>query len=160
MENHSTQKHNRHNGNFHLHRRMHFSPAQELLHRLYPDLPDYNYADSRENKIDTDWIPDVDISENSNALNIDIDLPGVEREDISLKIENSVVVLQGERRSESINKTDRNYCCERKYGKFMRYIELPDTVDQNSVNSELKNGVLKIRFTKKLTSKIKNIDIL
>lgn len=160
MENHHTQKHNRHNGHSHLHRRMHFSPAQELLHRLYPDLPDYNYADSGEKKIDADWIPDVDISENSNSLNINIDLPGVEKEDISLKIENSVLILQGERHSEFIDKTDRNYCCERKYGKFMRYIELPDSVDQNNVNPDFKNGVLKIRFTKKLTSKIKNIDIL
>ncbi|MDP2208339.1 MAG: Hsp20/alpha crystallin family protein [Bacteroidota bacterium] len=160
MQNHHTQKHNKQNGNLHLHRRLHFSPAQELLHRLYPDLPDYNYADTVENKIDADWVPDVDISENSNSLNINIDLPGVEKEQISLKIENSVLVLQGERHSEFTGKTDRNYCCERKYGKFIRYIELPDTVDFGSVNSELKNGVLKITFTKKLTTKSKNIDIL
>ncbi len=143
-------------GNLHFHRRLHFSPAQELLHRLYPDLPDYNYADTAGNKIDADWIPDVDISENSNSLNINIDLPGVEKENLTLKIENNAVVLQGERHSEFTEKTDRNYCCERKYGKFIRYIELPKTVDLGSVNSELKNGVLKITFM----NNSKNIDIL
>lgn len=160
MHNHHTQKHNKQNGHSHAHGRMHFSPAQELLHRLYPDLPDYNFADSGESKIDADWIPDVDISENTHSLNINIDLPGVEKEHINLKIENSVLVLQGERHSEFTGKTDRNYCCERKYGKFTRFIELPKTVEQNSVNSELKNGVLKITFTKILTTNSKNIDIL
>lgn len=148
--------HRKLNGNLHFHRRLHFSPAQELLHRLYPDLPDYNYADTAGNKIDADWIPDVDISENSNSLNINIDLPGVEKENLTLKIENNAVVLQGERHSEFTEKTDRNYCCERKYGKFIRYIELPKTVDLGSVNSELKNGVLKITFM----NNSKNIDIL
>lgn len=160
MHNHNTQKHNKQNGHLHLHRGRHFSPAQELLHRLYPDLPDYNFADNSENKIDADWIPDVDISENSNSFNINIDLPGVEKEHINLKIENSVLVLQGERHSEFNDKTNRNYCCERKYGKFMRYIELPKTVEHNSVKSELKNGVLKITLAKILTPNSKNIDIL
>ncbi|MDI6803460.1 MAG: Hsp20/alpha crystallin family protein [Bacteroidota bacterium] len=151
---------NKQNGQLHLHRRRNFSPAQELLHRLYPDLPDYNYADRVEKKNDADWIPDVDISENSNSLDINIDLPGVEKEQISLKIENSVLVLQGERHSEFTSKSDRNYCCERKYGKFIRYIELPESLNLDSVNSEFKNGVLKIAFTKILTNKNKNIDIL
>ncbi len=151
---------NRRNGQLHIHRRMNFSPAQELLHRLYPDLPDYNYADRVEKNSDIDWIPDVDISEKSDSFNINIDLPGVEKKDISLKIENNVLEIQGERHTEFKEMTDRNYCCERKYGKFIRYIELPDTLDFENVISELKNGVLKIAFTKKLKNKSKNIDIL
>lgn len=153
---------NRHNGetsHYPFRHRRFFSPAQRLLQRLYPESPDFKVADKNILEIDADWVPDIDLLDTDESIIIRADLPGVETENISIRINNNVLWLTGERRdSESENNT-RYFCCERQYGTFARQVIIPETVDIEKAHAEFKNGLLKITLQKKHSAKPRDIEI-
>lgn len=85
-------------------------------------------------------------------------LPGVVAEDLDVQIENNVVTIKGEIKIER-NEDDRYLMKERPAGVFQRSIELPDDVDADHVDAELKNGVLTLRLPKSELSKPRKITI-
>jgi len=141
-------------------RRWLFSPGQELLRRWFPEVGEYGIPDRAELEVRADWIPNVDMINRKESVEVRVDLPGVRPEDISLKVENGVLWLRGERRLEEEEDSESSYfCCERESGTFARVIRLPDTVDPENVITELRDGVLKLTFQKKAESKPRKIEI-
>jgi HSP20 family protein len=94
------------------------------------------------------WMPAVDIKEENDAYVVRADLPGVDPKDIELHMENSVLTLRGERRSENIQKQDNYQRLERVTGTFYRRFTLPDTADAEHISAKTANGVLEVRIPK------------
>ena len=95
-----------------------------------------------------DWVPAVDIREEDTRFVLFADLPGVERSDIDISLEQGVLTIKGERRSESKAQTDGYQRRERMRGTFLRRFTLPDNVNTESISATVKNGVLQIEIPK------------
>jgi HSP20 family protein len=104
--------------------------------------------------------PRVDITESKDAYLIKADLPGMTRDEIKVNVEEGVLSISGEKKSdfETANK-DSYYHFERRYGKFIRSFSLPSHVDSRSIEARYTNGVLEINLKKTEESKPKAIEV-
>ena len=107
----------------------------------------------------TTWSPAVDIYETESAIVVKAELPGMERKDITLNLENNVLTLRGERRFEKETKEENYHRIERSYGGFSRAFSIPATVNEEKIQADYKDGVLKILLPKKDQAKPKQIQI-
>ncbi len=105
------------------------------------------------------WNPSVDIHENKDQIVIEAELPGMNREDFDLTIENNVITLRGERRFEKKDEADNYHRVERSYGSFTRSFTLPQTVSGEGATAEYKNGVLRVTLPKREEVKARRIEI-
>lgn len=90
--------------------------------------------------------PSIEINENENEVRINAEVPGVNENDIELTIEEGVLTIRGERKTETEDK-ERGYS-ERYYGQFERRIALPSGVDEENAQADFNNGVLSITLRK------------
>lgn len=104
--------------------------------------------------------PRVDITESTDGYLIRADLPGMTREEIKVSVEDGVLSLSGEKKSEfETAKKDSYYHLERRYGKFLRSFSLPSHVDSGNIEARYTNGVLEINLKKTEESKPKAIEV-
>lgn len=107
-----------------------------------------------------DWSPSVDIEEEEDKYVIKADLPGVKKEDIEVKLENNVLSIRGEKKTEKeTGKGTKHHRTERFHGTFARSFTLPETVKADEVDASYKDGVLMLTVPKEEESKPKSIDI-
>ena len=106
-----------------------------------------------------DFNPAVDIVEEKDAFTVIFDLPGFEKNDINISVNEGVLTVRGERKvaESSDEKYFRYY--ERSGGKFSRAFRLPDYVDENAIKASYKNGVLNLKLAKKEEAKPHTIEI-
>ncbi|SFC51464.1 Hsp20/alpha crystallin family protein [Tropicimonas isoalkanivorans] len=98
----------------------------------------------------TDWVaPASEASGKDNAYKISVELPGVAEKDIELGVEDGVVTLSGEKRTEREDKGETWFFSERQYGSFSRSFRLPPDADAKGLDAHLKDGVLTITVPKK-----------
>jgi HSP20 family protein len=97
------------------------------------------------------FTPSVNTREGEFAYHLDVDLPGVKKEDISVKVENGVLTLKGERKEKKEVKKEDYYQCESNFGSFTRSFTLPSNVDAENIHAENKDGVLEVTLPKKET---------
>lgn len=95
------------------------------------------------------FAPRVEVRDEKDAIVLTAELPGVEKDNISVQLENGVLTLSGEKKQESEVKENGFYRSERVYGQFKRSFTLPDAVDPNKIDAEFRNGVLKLTMAKK-----------
>jgi HSP20 family protein len=100
----------------------------------------------------------VDIRVAEDEYLVEAFLPGVSTEDLDIQIESNIVTIKGELKIER-KEDDRYLLRERPSGMFQRAIELPDDVDADKVEAELKNGVLTLRLPKSELAKPRKIKI-
>src|SRR5919198_1184765 len=105
------------------------------------------------------WTPNVDIYENKDEIILEAELPGMNREDFELTIENNVLTLRGERRFEKKDDSDNYHRVERSYGSFTRSFTLPQTVSPENVTAEYNNGVLRVTLPKREETKARRIQV-
>ena len=105
------------------------------------------------------WTPTVDIYENKDNIVLEAELPGMNREDFELTVENNVLTLRGERRFEKRDEGDNYHRVERAYGQFSRSFTLPQTVSAENAAAEYKNGVLRVALQKREEVKARRIEI-
>lgn len=94
------------------------------------------------------WAPAVDVKEEQGAYVVRADVPGVDPKDITLDMENGVLTLRGERKSEVKEEKENYHRIERVAGTFYRRFTLPDTADAESISAKYTNGVLEVRIPK------------
>jgi HSP20 family protein len=112
-----------------------FSPRREL-EELLARTPALSQA--------ARWSPQIEVFERDGNLVVHADLPGVNRDDIEVNVDNDVLTIRGERRQEH-HETERGYRrTERSYGTFFRQIPLPEGVDPGDVEASCENGVLEV----------------
>ena len=103
--------------------------------------------------------PVVNVEETENEYLISAELPGMEKKDINISIEDNVLSISGEKKSE-IKSEDKNYHrFERSYGKFYRSFELPHSVDRENIDASYINGVLNVSLPKAEEAKPKQIEV-
>jgi HSP20 family protein len=105
------------------------------------------------------WQPPVDIYEDENSVVIKAELPGIDQNDIEVKIEDSTLTLRGERKHDQTVHKENFHRIERYYGSFQRSFSLPHTVDQEKVKATCEKGILTITLPKKEETKPKQITV-
>lgn len=90
------------------------------------------------------WAPKVDVVTKDQALITRVDLPGMNKEDVRVEVEDGFLTLSGERRKETKEEKDNVYREEREYGSFCRSVPLPRGVKADDVKATFTNGVLEV----------------
>jgi len=106
-----------------------------------------------------DWAPAVDVMETDEEFQIRAELPGVEKKDVKLSVENGVLLISGHREQEKEEKGKRYHKIERAYGNFARSFTVPEAVDAEKVTAEFKNGLLNVRLPKSEKARPKSIEV-
>ena len=95
-----------------------------------------------------DFVPAVNTRESADAYTIELDVPGVSKEDIEITTEDNVLTISGERKQSQEVKDEDYYKVESVYGTFSRSFTLPEKVDVDNIHAESKNGVLEVVIPK------------
>jgi HSP20 family protein len=129
--------------------------AREPLFRLF----DTFFNEGGEDLATRTWTPPVDIQETDDSYRIQAELPGMQKEDIQITLENNVLRLSGERKFEKEVKKENFHRIERTYGTFSRSFALPTQVSSDKVEAKFDNGVLTITVPKAEQAKPRHISI-
>ena len=90
--------------------------------------------------------PQIEMMERDGNLIVRADLPGLDKKDIRVNLEDDSIVIEGERRAEHEDKREGYFHSERSYGSFQRRIPLPRGVDVSSCDAHFENGVLEVKL--------------
>ena len=105
------------------------------------------------------WSPAVDIYESQEGIELWVDLPGVDKKDVHVSLENNVLTISGERRLAHDDHREGYHRVECNYGGFLRSFTLPANIDTGNVNAAFKDGVLRLTLPKKPEAQPKQIKI-
>ena len=105
------------------------------------------------------WNPAVDLYEKDDHFMIKAELPGVDKKDIKIDLQDRLLTLSGERTYDNEVKEENYYRRERSYGKFQRVFTLPADVDSDKIKAEFKDGVLQIEVPKPEEKKAKQVTV-
>jgi HSP20 family protein len=105
------------------------------------------------------WVPALEVYEEKDGYVVTVELPGVNKEDVKLSLEQGTLTIAGERKNETKAETATVYHSERFYGRFQRTVNLPETVATSQVKAAYKDGVLTVTLPKSEEAKPKQINI-
>ena len=105
------------------------------------------------------WLPAVDMFDDDDKIVIKAELPGMDKKDISVDIENRILTLSGKRNYDNEVKEDSYYRRERADGVFERAFDLPADVYPDLIKADFKDGVLKVEIPKPEEQKPKQITV-
>lgn len=105
------------------------------------------------------WVPPCDIIEEQGRYLVAVDLPGFDKDNVTLSIEDGRLQLKGERIVDKAAEGVRYHIAERPAGRFQRSFTLPDDADTSRIVAESKNGALVIALEKKADAKPRLIEI-
>ena len=106
-----------------------------------------------------DMVPHVEVSEEEKSYEISAELPGVNEKDVSVSLQEHVLTLSGEKKSEREEEKKGYLMSERRYGSFRRSFRVPDDVDENKITAKFDKGVMSISLPKAATAKPKGRQI-
>lgn len=104
-------------------------------------------------------MPMVDIIERENEFSIKVELPGVDKKDVKITVQNNVLTIKGEKRQENEIKGENYQHLERSYGVFQRSFTLPTSVHSEKIDASYNNGVLSVTIPKLEEAKPKEIEV-
>jgi HSP20 family protein len=107
-------------------------------------LDDDLWSDRASQALNTVWTPQVETFRRGDNLVIRADIPGVNKEDVHVEVEDDVLTISGERKEEHEENRDGYYRSERSYGQFYRAIPLPEGVNAEKCDASFKDGVLEV----------------
>lgn len=121
---------------------------QQLNQRAYADSSLENGDSDFSNVVTSHWRPAVDIKEEDKQFFITADLPGVDPKDIEITMDNGILTIKGERKSEVRDEQEGYKRVERASGTFYRRFSLPDTADAERIEAKGNHGVLEVVIPK------------
>ncbi|HET7585961.1 MAG TPA: Hsp20/alpha crystallin family protein [Gemmatimonadaceae bacterium] len=109
----------------------------------------------------TTWTPAVDVREDQNAVSLDVELPGIDPENVDVNVDNGVLTIRGEKRAEREEgkEGEQYHLVERSYGSFTRSFQLPQGVDEDQIDANFHDGVLTVRIPKTALPQPRKIQI-
>ena len=132
----------------------------ERLYALQREL-DRTFEGSEAQNGGSAWVPPMDVVETTDEVLCHLEVPGLTRDDIEIRVQDNLLVVSGEKKYqfEGDQKEGGFRSIERRYGRFERSFTLPRTVDTHNVKARHENGVLTIVLPKVETSKPRKIEI-
>jgi len=101
----------------------------------------------------------LDVSESDDAYIIRASIPGIAPEELEISVQNNMLTIRGETKSEQERQGERWHLHERRSGQFQRTITLPNNVDPNQEGAVYENGVLTLTFPKSAEAKPRRINV-
>jgi len=143
-----------------------FNPMRDLLeverefNKLFNSFGrrflDTNGKEELENVV---WMPLSDITENKDSFTIEMDIPGIKKEDVKISYSDGQLSISGERKEEKESSDTTYHRMERTYGKFFRSFNLPQKIKYDQIEAVFNDGQLLITVPKSEEAKPKEIDI-
>lgn len=105
--------------------------------------------------------PRTDVTETDEAVEVSVELPGMDEKDIDVSLSDDVLTIRGEKKAEREEKKKGYYLAERSYGSFYRSIPLPPGVDSEKAEAQFKKGVLTVSLPKtpEAQAKVRKIEV-
>ena len=116
-----------------------FRRGFDLLNSMFNE-----YMPESENTLNTDFTPAINTREGEFAYHVEVDLPGMKKEDIEIRVEDNTLIISGERKVKEEIKEENYYKVESKFGTFSRSFSLPDDADIEKIHAESVDGVLEV----------------
>lgn len=133
-----------------------------VIDQLHRDLDRLAYnrvtQSTNENPV-ADWAPAVDIVEEKDRFVLRADVPGVDPADIDVSMDNGVLTVSGERKTETTTEEEGFRRVERSFGRFYRRFNLPDTADADAIKATSSKGILEISIPKQPEVKARRIAV-
>lgn len=127
------------------------SALNDFVPTTFSNLVDrfFNESVSRMGGSSASFIPQVDIVEDDNAYEIHVAVPGMNKEDFKIDLNDNYLTVSGERKiTKKEDKKENFRSIETHYGKFTRSFSLPDNIDSGKINAKYVNGILEITIPK------------
>jgi HSP20 family protein len=109
-----------------------------------------------------EWTPAVDFKESEREFVLTAELPGMEEKDVTVELEQNVLTIKGEKRTERDEKSEKDgqyHLVERSYGYFQRAFTLPPAVDGAKIQADFSKGVLTVHLPKRVESAARRISV-
>ena len=126
-----------------------FGEIDSLFNRLMPNM--FNRLALRavgSNGDNLQWAPSADISETDKEYLIRAELPAVKKEDVKVTVDDGTITIEGDRKQQKEDKNEKMHRVESFYGHFARSFSLPESVDENAIRCESKDGALTVHIPK------------
>jgi HSP20 family protein len=94
------------------------------------------------------FVPKTDVVETANAYEVHLALPGVNKEDFNIEVNDNHLTISGERKFQNEKKEKNYHAIETHYGSFSRSFTLPENVDASKINAKYNNGILEVSIPK------------
>lgn len=132
---------------------------QTEMNRLFNTFFDQAAPTGRGDVTNRRWIPAMDLVETADHYVLRADLPGLSDDDVNIQLEDNVLTISGERKTEHEQHEEGYYRIERASGSFARSLTLPEGVDPDSVQARFDRGVLEIKIPKPEQKKPRQVQI-
>jgi len=132
-----------------------FVTMQKEMNRLFSEFGGKDIARWQTGALS----PHVDVSEPDTAIEVTVELPGIDEKDFELVLQDDFLTIKGEKRSEREEKNKDYHVVERSFGSFSRSIRLPFEADPEAVKAQITKGVLKVTIAKPAEAKNKTVKI-
>jgi len=137
-----------------------YQPIETSLSDFFGNMLNGNFFSKWDRDLTETDFPRVDIVEEKDAYKITADVPGMDKKDIKVEVENEVLTISGEKKEEKTEKDkNRYYHLERSYGAFSRSFKLPENVSSENIEAKYNNGVVELKLNKKEIAKPKAIEV-
>jgi HSP20 family protein len=137
-----------------------FDPVKEFRDLEKRMESAFKFPELGDTEIVSNFTPSVNTREGEYAYHVEVDLPGVKKDNINIDIKDNVLTISGERKTKKEVKEKDYYKMESSYGKFQRSFTLPENTDVENIEANSKDGVLevvipKLKKVKKETKQVK-----
>ena len=105
------------------------------------------------------WTPAVDVEERDDEYQVKVELPGVNKDDVKITMQDNVLTIRGEKKQEKESKNSNYHRVERSYGSFQRSFTLPTSVKHDKIEASYKEGILTIGLPEAEDAKPKHIEV-
>lgn len=144
-----------------------WNPARELMsiekefNKLFNTFSNkFGISNEGENEMENAvWAPLTDISEDNDNYYLNLDVPGVDKNDVKISYSNGNLVIKGERKDEKETKKSEYHRIERSFGKFFRSFTLPEKIKEDKIEAKFKDGALSIVIPKADEVKPREIEV-
>lgn len=105
------------------------------------------------------WVPALDVFEDEDRVSVQLEVPGMKKEDFDIALQEEVLTVSGERKAESENREGESFRSERIFGSFSRSITLPSPVKEDQVTAAYQDGILTVTLPKADEAKPRKIQV-
>ncbi len=132
---------------------------QDEVNRVFEGLFPTGWDNDTSDAQTSMWTPRMDLTESDDAYHLQMDLPGLKKENVTIRVEDNRLMVRGERQEKTRQESDNMLHMERRFGSFYRTVRLPKSIHDEGIKASFKNGVLEINVPKAEISKPKQIAI-